>query len=164
MRYIILFIVLILISCRPTVQKEPTAPVELEGYIQLFEQQYLTPIDYSVYFEDLEDNVVGVCRTWSNGKKEVAIDIEFFEEYKDDFYTIQQLLWHEFGHCSFLLGHDSNLIDSYYPASIMYPYVFGMFDFYIENYDYYIHELDQKRKHSAKTFKLGDSCYAKREN
>lgn len=163
MKKIIIIITFLLVSCgfQKINKRVPPPPPELVEYIEHFELYYNVKIDYSVGFEDLTPPIIGVCKIYRNGLPEVRIDKAFFEEYKDDYYTIHEVLWHEFGHCSFRLGHDSALLNSGNPASIMYPYAFGMYDFYVDNIDYYEEELDHKRISGITEFEAGHVCMIK---
>ncbi|NVM33992.1 MAG: hypothetical protein HWN81_00250 [Candidatus Lokiarchaeota archaeon] len=161
-KIVILFLLISSCGFQKIDKKVPPPPPELVEYIEEFERYYSVKIDYSVDFEDLTYPAVGVCRIYGFGLPEVRIDRSFFEEYKDDYYTIHNVLWHEFGHCSFRLGHDNATLPLIgYPTSIMYPYVFGMSDYYADNIDYYEEELDHRRKNSIMEFEADSECTIK---
>ena len=142
-------ILLCLVGCGINkVEKHELSPVFVEAdlleYVELFEDYYGVDVNITVGFTTLEGIVVGVCRKWSNGKKEVYVDIDFYEEYKEDYYAIHQLVWHELGHCIFNLEHDIDFIGEI-PETVMYPYVFGTLQLYEDNFQYYMNELETRR-------------------
>ena len=106
-----IFIVLILstlFACGPKPPKVPTHPhnASFNSIVDNFERHYQNAtginidVGVPVFFDDsLNDmpSVVGVCREWSNGYKEIGV-LKSFWDYASDT-SKQTLIFHELGHC-----------------------------------------------------------------
>lgn len=115
----------------------------LQEYIDSFERDYGVEIDFPVVFSKRDIGVVGTCTVWNKKYKQVDIDPDFYDKYKDDHYVIHQLIYHELGHCELNLGHVEGYIDKC-PVSIMNPYTFGKYlinKCYVPKLKYYLKEL-----------------------
>jgi len=101
----------------------------------------------SIGFAQLEEPVIGVCKRWSSGYREIQID----PDYWNSTYVTEEakigLIFHELGHCELNRSHDE--AREYYsgrrirgdiPRSLMYPYNFYS-PHYTELQDYYFAEM-----------------------
>lgn len=137
-----LFIFLNITACG---QKPAIISKQLTEYVLDFEQTYNVHIDFDIELKSINsDNIVGRCWHSNNGSRKVEIDSTYFQQHKNDYYSIQQLVFHELGHCYFDLDHNDTL-DNGNPVSIMYPYAFGYAEFYKQNLEYYINSLIDNR-------------------
>lgn len=117
-------------------------------YVHMFESMYgRSTSSISMGFAKQEGRVIGMCKRWSNGYRQIEID----PEYWNDTHTSEQakigLIFHELGHCALNRDHNSEV--EYYsgehirgdvPVSLMYPYNFYSSS-YEELQDYYFNEL-----------------------
>jgi hypothetical protein len=143
MRYL-LILALFCVGCADSGYKTVELPfraAELAEHISLFERVYGVSINYTVQLGQLDANTVAVCKMWSSGKREVVVNIDYYEQYIDTPNFMEQTIFHELGHCTLNLGHRSERLDNGQPKSIMYPYAFGSSLFYANNKDYYYDEL-----------------------
>jgi hypothetical protein len=101
---------------------------ELEPYVQSFERAYGAFAGVRVALADLTEDgygTVGLCQMGGYG---VKIDRAYFEYYREWMpEAVEQLVYHELGHCVFGLGHDDHEFGSTGPApwcprSVMNPY------------------------------------------
>jgi hypothetical protein len=137
-----LSILLLLIGCSTGFKPETkTIAPELLVHVQAFEQIYGIEVKTPVYFADLDGNAVGMCRMWSNGKTEIIIDIPYYKKFENNYYAIEEVMFHELGHCVLKRQHNEEMMSPYIPKSIMYPYVFGDEWYYVSYRDLYLEEL-----------------------
>lgn len=142
-----LFIFLNIVACGQGFEAKKPAVIseQLAEYVLDFEQTYNAYINFDVELKSIDNsNAVGKCWRSSNGNRRVEIDSIYFQQHKNDYYSIQQLVFHELGHCYFGLDHNSS-INNGNPVSIMYPYAFGYTEFYKQNLEYYISSLIDNR-------------------
>ena len=137
MRTVCLILVIFLAGCGrfypPTVINKDFLP-----YVQSFEDLWGHKVKFSVIYGDVPDEYIGVCKTWSDGHKEVHIDKEWWEsEYTNDTERLV-LIYHELGHCALGRGHLDGFTGGK-PTSIMNSYNIG--GWYDSNEDYYDFEL-----------------------
>jgi hypothetical protein len=116
---------------------------EFIEYTQRFTQYTGINVTVPINFSSLKD-YVGVCITYSDGRKEIEIDLEFWDESED--LAREEVIFHELGHCVLDRDHDETLVkpSGYFyriPNSVMYPYVFGHAHFYEEFHEHYVEEL-----------------------
>lgn len=120
---------------------------DLRPFIESFEAAYNLNVNVPIGFEDLENTTAGVCRIWGQKYKEIAIDINYYKVNKHNYHRIEQLVYHELGHCVLNLGHDDRSFYNGQPKSIMRSYTFNNFEinnFYIPQKSYYISQLMDK--------------------
>lgn len=109
-----------------------------DEYVIKFEHDIeTTKGDIPIYFHPLKSNTAGLCVTYSNNKKEVQIDLDFWN--KSNEITKEILIFHELGHCVLNRSHQYGSIDEC-PRSIMNPQLLTDLC-YIENREYYINQL-----------------------
>lgn len=132
----------------------------LEPYVDRFESltQHQYPVDIKVDIKDLPPNEDGICAISSNGFKEISISPIYIqhEQFTIDStgYSkgLEQLVWHEIGHCILYRQHTTALRDGVHPSSVMYPYTFGytgsnFVQYFTDNEVYYLDELVQNYGH-----------------
>jgi len=77
----------------------------------------------------------------------VSVDTQWWAKNKHQDIAVEQLVYHELGHCVLNLDHnDSTFVDDYgeWPSSIMNSYLFSdneLLNYFYEKYDVYIPEL-----------------------
>jgi hypothetical protein len=134
-----------LVGCGQENAKEPAIVDEaLVSYVVKFELDVgVSAGAIDVTFGDLDDDIVGMCYSWKDGRRKIVIDKQFWDIESET--QREELMFHELGHCAMNLGHDEEI--SYMgrtscPNSVMYPYAF---EYCYERYrDYYVSELKNK--------------------
>lgn len=110
-----------------------------------FQKRYGKPIgNIPVQIRELSDNRAGTCRLWYDGRREIIVSEQFYNDTLDDPYLLEATVFHELGHCVLNRDHDwgkTDTTDSTIYKSLMYPYVFSTSDIYEANYEYYHDEL-----------------------
>ena len=137
----LLVLALLCAGCAPVKFGPIVQAKELAQHIELFEAIYKTQTNYSVTIGELPDNMAGVCRVWTDGRREVVLDAAYYNANANNANVIEQLVFHELGHCTFDFAHRSELLSNGYPKSIMYPYAFGHLSYYNTYRTYYFAEL-----------------------
>ena len=150
--------------------------VAIQPFVDQFQTAFAATISFKVDFDTIgatgsssgSGTTVGVCRTWSNGDREVLINKDWWNGTTDPYRKI--LIFHELGHCYFNRSHDStketNVASPYYnmPRSIMYPVInpivtwyntSGAFGSYASYPDYYHQELSGAITFSSGTVEAG---------
>lgn len=107
----------------------------LEVYVTTFEKIYGIEVNYTVMIGPLNKPVNGMCSV-RNGSRTITIDTVYYEKNHKDYYAMEQVMFHEMGHCSLNLGHNEELDSEGMPVSIMWPYTFSSY-WYHEYVDYY---------------------------
>lgn len=154
----------LLVSCGDVTTSELTKRDRGDGTVELTEEDSLALVDerlrpmvslfqarygesigkIPVQIRELSDNRAGTCRLWYDGRREIIISEQFYNDTKDDTLLLQATVFHELGHCVLDRDHDwektSNGERTIY-KSLMYPYVFNSSTVYEDNYDYYHDEL-----------------------
>lgn len=121
--------------------------------VERFQERYGKAIgNVPVQIRPLSNNRAGTCRLWYDGRREIIVSEQFYNDTKDDEFLLQATVFHELGHCVLDRDHDwgkttQNSAKIY--KSLMYPYVFSSSTTYEDHYDYYHDELfSQKAKGS----------------
>jgi len=120
----------------------------LEPYVQLFEKLYGVVATMPVVIADLDTYTAGLC--WTGRPHRVEISRSLFEYYEHSFpEAIEEVVYHELGHCVLGLDHDDTIaapspIPSWCPTSLMYSYTFTGFNCWETNRGYYLRELGAK--------------------
>lgn len=157
--------VVALSGCGQEQAKEPAIVDEaLASYLVKFELDVgASTKDIDVVFGALDGDVVGVCYAWTDGKRKIVIDKEYWDLEREE--QKEELIFHELGHCAMGLDHDEgvSLVGTIYcPTSIMYPYTF---DYCYERYrDYYISELKNKTEPKISGARLGATSECTRKH
>lgn len=99
--------------------------------------------DIPINFGDTEDEqFVGVCFTYSDGKREIIIKADWWN--RSSLSSRESLIFHELGHCALDRDHNDETIinekGQTLRASIMHPSIVSSAN-YTEYYDGYVHEL-----------------------
>lgn len=111
---------------------------EFRPLVEKFEQLAGVTVDVTMYFNELTGNIIGMCKTYSDGYKEIKIDNIWWNYSSDTDREI--LIFHELAHCVLGQKHrDYNLSDGC-SGSVMDTYHIGSYC-YNKHYDYYIGEL-----------------------
>jgi hypothetical protein len=116
---------------------------EIREYYDRFSEYYnVDPYYVSAEFveEVGDERTVAVCRSWSNGYRQISIEIGFWSGLTD--YGKEQLVFHELGHCVLNRGHN-NSVDNGCPESIMNDSAFGDSKCYSDYRDELIAELGE---------------------
>lgn len=128
MRYLLL--ALFLVGCGPI--PDPTKSYDprdvshnstFDPYIQRYvaEKGYGLHYDIPIGFTHIDGDIIGVCTRWSNGYRQIEIDIDYWNSASEQFRL--SLIAHELGHC------DLNRDHSPYMSSIMYYQNWGSLNF-----------------------------------
>ena len=102
---------------------------ELLFAVESFEAIHGKQISYPVVLGDPGQGLAGVCWSWTNGARSVIIDKASLSGMTTD--MIEEIVWHELGHCTLGRGHnDLNVVFSWapssmFPASVMNSYQFN---------------------------------------
>lgn len=140
---------------------EPATPYHIDealaGNTQLFEKIYGTRVTVTAMFTDnMPPDEFGLCKYYGKNDRRNIIYINRAWWDQADFYSRQQLMFHEMGHCVLGLKHKEGLtaLGQYVnaPASIMYAMPFGEYGVYRENLQYYWNELNSERPVAERTW------------
>lgn len=78
-------------------------------------------------------------------RRRIVINQDYFAKHKDNYDAMQNVMFHELGHCILQRGHTSATMEDKdfgeIPRSIMYPSSFGDKEFYRPNFPHYKAEL-----------------------
>lgn len=118
----------------------------IKPYVARFEALYGDKVDnMSIMMDDLDNGAVGVCISYQPHYREIRVDRGWWARNASNDLALEELVFHELGHCVLNRGHVGDIRDTdegiRIPMSIMYPYVFGRMGFYSTYHDYYINEL-----------------------
>lgn len=92
---------------------------EFLPYINDFEVYWGKNVKTPIYFNDLPDNVAGVCYEWNSGETAIEISRKWWNIVSEARKKV--LIFHELGHCELKRGHLASLFpDDICPTSIMY--------------------------------------------
>lgn len=123
--------------------RTPHIEYELQPHVAKFEEISGHNVSILMEWAELDDSVMGVCYSWSDGHREIQIDSVKWVNLTYE--GQEELVMHELGHCILNLEHDEGVLDmggwTNLPRSIMYPYVFGDYPFYKEFQQYYHDQL-----------------------
>jgi len=118
----------------------------LEDYVSAFEYEYGVFNTSDVIIGDVKalyPTWVGYCQK-TQAKNIIMIDKQFYETWKYNYYAIQQVVFHELGHCVMYLTHETERFANGMPVSIMHPQNFGFMNYYREENEYYLDELGNR--------------------
>lgn len=135
-------ILLFLISFSVHAQQE--VDPRLSEYVSSFESTFNTIVTIDVIITYLPPNNSGRCRRSFSDFDKVLISREYYENNKDNYYSMEYLVFHELGHCIFNLVHDTRLFvykSRNVPFSIMHPAIIGGLWFYKPLRMHYIHQM-----------------------
>lgn len=123
----------------------------------LFENIYDVRVTVTVKFtDDMPPDEYGLCQYYGQNDRRNIIYINRAWWEQAGFYSRQQLMFHELGHCVLGLKHKQGLtpLGEYVnaPASIMYAVPFGEYGVYQENLQYYWNELNSERPAAERTW------------
>lgn len=121
--------------------------LDLQPYVERFEELWGNKISFPVVFSNLEHLTAGKCTVWFFGDKIVEVDSAYFLILNE--LEREQLIFHELGHCALKRMEHSNERIIFEgetrkaPKSIMHETLFNMYDmrFYRKNRQYYLDEL-----------------------
>lgn len=143
---------MIILSCALPATVSGTNCAEAKKYISKFEREFGVKIEYAVLLDDF-DTSAAVCMSWPFGRREVKINRRYWNTINDA--QREELLYHEFGHCSFGLTHNSQYMHfddmGLAPYSIMHPTAFSIAEseIYVIYREHYIDQM--KEAISART-------------
>lgn len=145
---LIIFTYLLFPSCSQVILAKRN--IELNHHISNFEELCDCKVDIPVTIEKitpLEEGTrtLGVCYgfrmpTWI---RSIKIDVDFWKE--ASYYEKEATVFHELGHCVLDLNHTNEMQGEYIfvrPKSLMYPYSFGLYKDFREEY---INELFSRK-------------------
>lgn len=143
----LVLLMLIVMSCTTAPDRTRIVDYRLEPYVQAFEHEYGHPITFKFVMGDLKPGIDGQCDFYDDGSQEAYISMTFYTNKMQDTnnqysYSLEQVVFHEIGHCQLILDHDPKLVNNF-PESIMYPYTFwgSQIQHYITFRGYYINQL-----------------------
>lgn len=111
---------------------------DFQPIVEKFEYIYGVDVDLNMFYQDLDGNVIGVCRS-KTSYREIAVDPEYWDDAKE--LDRELLVFHELGHCVLdQLVHRNSTLSDGCSGSIMDEYHIGAYC-YDKHYDYYIEEL-----------------------
>ncbi len=92
----------------------------LDKYVKTFESRWGNKIKFRVMFNNLNNNIAGVCKRWYNGARLVEIDIIYFFNASES--QKEQLVYHELGHCALFRDHDNSRVVFRDDPGVRFPY------------------------------------------
>lgn len=120
----------------------------LETHVQSFERRYSVFFPGNVVLADLERPVVGLCHMNRDASWRL-IEIDRVYASNANYLELEELVYHEMGHCAMMLPHTEERDENGCPVSIMYPYVFGSWWCYSSDPQKYYNELEEQWKTSS---------------
>ena len=146
MKKLLILSLLILSACAQKNTNDPRWIKEVDPAFQPYLDRYLVAkgsglsTDIPIGFADLSDHgsAVGVCTRWSNGFRQIEIDPDYWNSSWTSEQEKTALLFHELGHCDLNRGHETALLVTGWPVSLMCPYVVA---YYLGIESYYFNEL-----------------------
>jgi hypothetical protein len=96
----LLLLVVVLSGCAQTKYYRTDVDYKLLAYVQNIEEYYNIKIDYPVKLGKLKDDTLGMCHKTDG----LVIDADFYKYGTPD--NLEEVILHEFGHCSFKRGHE----------------------------------------------------------
>lgn len=161
MRYLLAIITLLIVNCsKLKVNDQNFQAPELLPFILDFEREFGVIIDFPVTIGKIEPKFAGLCYKWSSGAKKITIAKDIYERHKSDYYAIQQLVYHELGHCALYLDHLDSIDNNGYPLSIMYKSFFGFIQYYKDHNNSYIDQMKVMSNRYTGEYKLDREIYA----
>ena len=133
-----LLISTVIIGCGNEFKPVTKIENDFKPIVEKFEQLYNVEVEMDMFYENLEGDVIGICR-YENNWSEIAIDPVYWDNSSE--LDHEQLVFHELAHC--VLGQDHRnymLEDTGCPGSIMDEYHIDN-GCYEEYYYYYLEEL-----------------------
>ena len=127
----------------PTINEKTDSAftVFTDHFGRVYNREVKTPI----VFDDLKGKghqVIAECEWWSDNTKIIRVRHFYWDKF--DYFTREQLIFHELGHCEFnIMKHNDEVKDTC-PASIMRSFIFEPYEIancYIPQHDYYLREL-----------------------
>ena len=128
--------------------KKRSSDPAFDSYVKAFSNEFKVRVSVPVIFNNIENNIAGVCRIWYDGYRQIEINSKYWFSFSEE--QKEQLIYHELGHCVFKLGHDDSMLttDKKCPNSIMRSFMFNAFEIdscYIPKYEHYMEDLNAKR-------------------
>lgn len=120
-------------------------------YVQKFSVDFKTPIvDLPVYLGDID--TAGKCLKWVQNYgplprvevREVIISGTYYEKIKETPSRVEQLVYHELGHCVLNLTHNDHHTEDGMPLSVMRSWAFNtqeITEYYKPYKEYYLTEM-----------------------
>lgn len=113
-------------------------------HVKMFEKIYKISVHVPIYVSplpELHENYLfnGVCMPF---QKRIILNKKFIQESGQDSFALQQLIFHELGHCVLNLDHNDDIMNNNCPKSIMHSRFFGDTECYWNNIEYYLKELN----------------------
>lgn len=145
MKKLSIVLIAMLLACGPRIANQNReVDSELEEFVSSFEKELGHSISFKVTFMNATNNLAGICHRNADGTREVDIVREFFD--KTSYFSKEQVMFHELGHCELWREHNETFIfldGRSVPQSIMFPYAFDNDELVIyEKYrQQYINEL-----------------------
>lgn len=128
-------------------KRTPKVEEEFVPHVEKFKQIYKVDFQMLIEWATLEEKVMGVCYSWSDGHREIQIDDVKWSNLTYE--GQEELIFHELGHCVFNLDHNEETMSmgdwTKIPVSIMYPYIFGDMPYYSEFSEHYYRQLGNAR-------------------
>ena len=147
MRKLLILLALSTVACAQdrhiTIYRDP----QVMAYVDELSKD-LPPMNLnSVSFQIAPLNIAqyGICRSYSNGDREVIINEQQWPTMTDS--RKAQVILHEIGHCVFSLPHASLVYINNCPTSIMVKSAFDDVCF-VDNYRQYVDEVGGTREHA----------------
>jgi len=95
-----------------------------DKYVSEFEYYYEGKVvDIPINFSNLDEDIVGVCYTWTTGHREIEIDQEAWENL--DEVRKYALIYHELGHCQLNRDHNDKKMKDGCKESLMNSFLLG---------------------------------------
>lgn len=133
---------------------------EFKPHVDSFSKIVGTTVKNSVVMGKLKDGIAGTCYyhwSFNRDRNRIVIDKEYYNLIKKSYYSVEQLIWHELGHCFLKIWtHDDKIMEKKIsdelmgeytidcPKSIMNSTAFSAFEMkhcYIPFKKHYINDL-----------------------
>lgn len=165
MKYLLAIIMLLTVNCaKLKVNSQNFQAPELLPFILEFEKDFGVTVDFPVIIGEIEPKFAGICYKWSSGARKVTIGRDTYDRHKLNYYAVQQLVYHELGHCALNLEHIDSLDNNGYPLSIMYKSFFGFIQYYKDHNNSYIDQMKVMSNRYTGEYKLDREVYVCEDN
>lgn len=118
---------------------------ELLSYVKSFEDRYGVRYYGDAVIGELDQSKAGMCSISVN-RTVITINKMYMKSLSH--YGLEELMYHELGHCALRLNHSNNKDEYGCPTSIMYYAAFGNSWCYIDRREILLQELENMWKNS----------------
>ncbi len=114
----------------------------LPYYAEFYSIYGINPYNISAVQRPMDNDISAMCILNTNGIYSIMLNEEIWSH--KSYYSQEQTIFHELGHCIFHREHISQLLNDGCPSSIMYPFDFGHSNCYSIHRTELLNELEHR--------------------